>query len=247
VLRASSGQTSLLPGTHPALGPLSVAWATADGQVAVAARSSLAVELTLPAADLNALALSDAWLVYRSHAQGGADALVAVPLATPAHAPIPIASAAAGVIGRPSLDGSTLVYSLGSPRHSAIVSRNLLTGAVRVLRSSGSGIAFANPSLLHGRLLYERFDRCSQELRVGSPRGPRHDRVLLRRPSVALRDHGYQPGYEHAYNGASLCANRSAGHATRTRLGSTALAPGVAYVTEISSDPFDARIVAVAR
>jgi hypothetical protein len=51
-------------------------------------------------------------------------------------------------------------------------------------------------------------------------------------PSTVKRDHGYQPGYEHAYNGASLChlgGRRGAG----MRLGPTALTLSRIYVTEI--------------
>jgi hypothetical protein len=200
---------------------------------------------TLPAGNVNAIALSDGWIVYRVQGPGGRDSLLAARLGAGGPQPLAVLSAPAGEIGRPALDGSALVYSLNSRRGSRIERRNLLTGARRVLRSSSSYVAFANPSLLHGRLLYERFDRCRQELRVGAMRTSRHDRVLLRLASTALRDRGYQPGYEHAYNGASLCANRAA--RARERLGSTALGEGVAYVTEISTDRSDARIVTISR
>jgi hypothetical protein len=243
MLRLGSGQMSALPGTHPALGPSTIAWAS-PGQITIAARSSMAVETAVPAANANALAVSDAWLVYRDQGQGVGESLLAVALGPGAPQAVPIVSAPGGQLGRPSLDGSTVVYSRNSPHGSTIESRNLITGGRRALRSSSSRFALVNPSLLQGRLLYERIDRCSQELRIGSASSPRHDRVLLRLPSTALRDPGYQPGYEHAYNEASLCPKHTA---ARGRLGSTALGTGVAYVTEIASDPFDAQILAISR
>jgi hypothetical protein len=115
------------------------------------------------------------------------------------------------------------------------------------LRASRSGSAFANPSLLDGRLLYERVGRCAQELRIGSPTTQRHDRVLLRLPSTVRRDPGYQRGYEHAYNGASLCRNRGAVRGGNIRLGATALTPSAAYVTEIPANPAHARILTIGR
>lgn len=245
MLRLQSGHTSALPGNHPALGQSSIAW-WADGQLTIADRSSMAAKAVFPVAQLSALAISDGWVVYRSQAAGAED-LFAVSLLAPAQPPQLIASRPIGVIGRPSLDASTLVFTLSTPRGSAIESVDLSTGTRHALRASRSGSAFANPSLLGGRLLYERLGRCAQELRVGSPTTQRHDHLLLRLPSTSRRDPGYQVGYEHAYNGASLCHNRGARRAGKTRLGATALAPSVAYVTEIPANPAHARIVTVSR
>jgi hypothetical protein len=246
MLRLQSGHTSALPGSHPALGQSSIAWQE-DGQLTIADLSSMATKATFPVAQLSALAVSDGWVVYRAPGAADAEGLLAVSLLAPAQQPQPIASGPIGVIGRPSLDGSTVVFALSTPHGSAIEAVDLSTGARHALRASRSGSAFANPSLLDGRLLYERVGRCAQELRIGSPTTQRHDRVLLRLPSTVRRDPGYQRGYEHAYNGASLCRNRGAVRGGNIRLGATALTPSAAYVTEIPANPAHARILTIGR
>lgn len=246
MVRLQSGRTSPLPGSHPALSQSLIAW-QGGGQLTIADRASMAVKATFPVAQLSALAVSDGWVVYRAPGAGDTESLFGISLIGPAQTPHLIASKPTGVIGRPVLDGSTVVFTLDSSHSAAIQAVNLVSGARHVLRSTYSGSALLNPSLLRGRLLYERIDRCFQEFRIGSPTTQRHDRVLLRLPSTVQRDPGYQAGYEHAYNSASLCHNRGAVQDGRTRLGSTALTASAAYVTEIPANPEDAHIVAVPR
>jgi hypothetical protein len=245
MLRIQSGQVSALPGTHPALGQSSIAWQS-GAEVTVADRTSLTVKATIPAGPLNALAVSDGWIAYREEGTL-TDKLIGVSLLAPTQPLEVLAPRPAGEIGRPALDGSTVVFALDTSHRAAIESIDLTTGRRHVLRSARSGAALVNPSLLDGRLLYERIDRCSQELRVGSTMTATRDRVLLRLPSTVQRDPGYQPGYEHAYNSASLCHNRGTGNGGRTRLGSTALSPSTAYVTEMRGNPRDAHIIAISR
>jgi hypothetical protein len=244
MLRLPDGNTRALPGEHPALGQASIAW-QAEGQIAVADLASMAVRLKIPVAGLNALAVSDEWVVYRQEGSGG-EQLLAVALAAP-QPPEVLSSGLAGEIGRPALDGSTVVFTVDTPSRNAILAVNIATGARRILRSSSRGVALLNPSLLSGGLLYERIDRCAQELDVGSPNTQKEDRLLLRLPSTVQRDAGYQRGYEHAYNGASVCANRASGRGGTTRLGATALSATSAYVTEIPSSYSRARIVTIGR
>jgi hypothetical protein len=130
-------------------------------------------------------------------------------------------------------------------------------------------VAFFNPSLLGGRMLFERVTRCVQQLRLGTVRGPagassrsaaagspgtagssrtaRGERVLLSLPSAVSRDPGYQRGYTHAYNSASGCPNRGAGRGGATQLGATALAARSAYVTRLGPAAGNAEVVSVAR
>ena len=125
----------------------------------------------------------------------------------------------AGEVGRPSLDGARVVFTLGTPSRSAIESDDLTSGRMRTLRAARRGAALSNPSLLGGRLLFERTTRCYQQLRIGPALARRRSRVrertLLSLPSTVPRDTGYQRGYTHAYNGASKCPNRAAGRAAR--------------------------------
>ena len=249
-LRNLAGAVSTLPGDHPALGGSRIAWASASA-ITVADRASLTPRLTIAATGVNALAVSDAWLVFRAQDASGAERLIGVSLTAPTQSRYIYGSRLAGEVGRPSLDGASVVFAVATPARSAIETDDLASGRMRTLRSVRRGVALSNPSLLGGRLLFERTTRCYQQLRIGAavaPRNPRHHgRTLLSLPSTVRRDTGYQHGYTHAYNGASKCPNRPAGRGGTVRLGPTALSAGEAYVTVSSSAASDARIVAVAR
>jgi hypothetical protein len=249
-LRTLAGGVSALPGDHPALGGSTVAW-TSAGTITVADRATLTPKLTIAASGVNALAVSDAWLAYREQDAAGAERLIAVSLTTPGQSRYVFGSRLAGVLGRPSLDASSLVFAVGTAAYSEIALDDLTSGRVRVLRFARRGAAFANPSLLGGRLLFERTTRCFQQLRIGAAaargRSRIRERTLLSLPSTVRRDIGYERGYTHAYNEASTCPNRAAGSGGRVRLGATALSAGGAYVTESGGPAGDARIVAVRR
>ncbi len=81
-LRNPAGAVSALPGGHPALGGSLIAWA-GPGSVTVAERATLQPRLTIAVTGVNALAVSDTWLVYRQQDPTGAEQLVGVPLAPP--------------------------------------------------------------------------------------------------------------------------------------------------------------------
>ena len=153
----------------------------------------------------------------------------------------------AGSLGRPALIGSTLVFARDTRRGAVIEAVNLATGARHTLRRARGGMALLNPTLSAQSLLYERVTRCTQDLRIGPPRAPRRDRTILRLPSAVARDPGYQPGYTHAYNRASLCRHRRSGPGSALRLAATALAGATAYVTEVpTAAPAQARILSLA-
>jgi|GEM_PF-1066002 len=246
MLRLRSGLTSILPGDNPALSPSLIAWED-RGLLTVGDRATMATQETFPVAQLSALTISDEWVVYRAPRTAGTESLFAVSVSAPMQTAQSIASGPTGTIGRPTLEGSKVVFALSTTRRSAIVEVDLATGVRHTLRFTRSGAMFANPSLRAGRLLYERTDRCSQQLRIGPPATHRHDRVLLSLPSTVRRDPGYEPGYEHHYNNASLCHDRTVRRGGAIRLGATALAASTAYVTEIPSNTARARIVTVPR
>jgi hypothetical protein len=246
MLQDGAGRLSALPGTYPALGPSSVAWFSA-GQITVADTASLAVRAQLAAPPISALALSDGWLAYRAPAPGGGEQLVGLAAGAPGRPLVVARSPLAGSLGRPALIGSTLVFARDSRRRAVIDAVNLATGARHRLRRARSGMALLNPTLSAQSLLFERVTRCAQELRIGPPRKPRRDRTILRLPSAVARDPGYQPGYTHAYNRASLCRHRRSGPGGSLRLAPTALAGATAYVTEVpATAPAQARILRLA-
>jgi hypothetical protein len=245
-LRQRSGRMIALPGSLPALGGSRIAW-QGGGAITIADPISLATVATFPVAGVTALAVSDGWVVYRAQAPGGRESLIGVSLLGAATTR-PIATAkSAGEIGRPELDGAEVVFAESGPRRSAIELVDLATGARRPLRVATRNAALLNPSLLGGRLLYERVDRCVQQLRIGSPTGSRGEQVLLSLPSTVALDPGYQPGYEHHYNSASMCRNRGAGRGAAPRLGPSALSATAAYVTVIHSNSSHARVISVSR
>lgn len=246
MLLAQPGQATILPGNHPALGGSLIAWVGAS-QITVADASSLATVTTFGVPGANALAISAGWLVYRAVGAGGEENLVGMSLLGSAP-PREIASSKfAAEIGRPTLDGSDVVFTVDSQHRNEIDMVDLETGARRLLRSANSGFTLTNPSVLEGRLLYERVDRCSQKLLIGPLARSRYERTLLNLPSTVKRDPGFESGYEHAYNRASLCSNRRTGRGSAIRLGPTTLSASTAFVTEISSSPEAARVIGIAR
>ncbi|HTZ86400.1 MAG TPA: hypothetical protein VMB05_07015 [Solirubrobacteraceae bacterium] len=267
----SSGALSLgaaaplvLPGSHPAVGGTTIAWASPT-QVTVATLPTLAQRLAIPVQQVNALAVSDSWVVYRATDAQGGERLTAVSLVEPARQSFLAGSRLAGRVGRPALDGSQVVFALNSPRRSAIELVDLTSGRRRTLRANSRDAALFNPSLLGGSLLFERVTRCVQQLRLATlARGARSrtsdsataarrrrarghgDRVLLSLPSKVFRDPGYQRGYTHAYNSASGCRNRAPGRGGSVNLGATALGPSAAYVTRLGPGG-NAEIVSIPR
>jgi hypothetical protein len=189
--------------------------------------------------------------VYRTQGASGAERLIAVSLTGPMRSRFVYGSQLAGEVGRPSVDGASLVFAVGTPARSAIEGDELNGGPMRTLRAVRGGVALSNPSLLGRRLLFERTTRCYQQLRIGavnaSGRSRSRERTLLSLPSTVYRDPGYQRGYTHAYNGASKCPNRAAGRGGAMRLGPTALSAGGAYVTVSNVAGSDARIATVGR
>lgn len=243
-LQLPSGEQRILPGTDPAVGESLIAWQS-GGQITVADLATLTPKLVLAAVNVDAIAVSSTWVVYRDQGVHGEDNLIAVSLTNPAERRYVDGSRLPGEIGRPALDRETVVFTVDTPKRNTIEAMNLTTGVRQVLRYSSSMVGLLNPALLHGRLLYERVNRCAQELRLGPMGSVRHDQVLLRLASTAHRDAGYERGYEANWNSASRCPNRSAGSGSDTRLGPAALSATAAYVTVIGSG--QSQIVEVGR
>ena len=258
LLQRAGAAPVALPGVHPALGGANVAWVE-PGQIVIADSASLQPKLRLGASAVSALSVSDGWVVYRDEdAQG--EHLIAVSLVDQRLRRYLAGSRLGGRIGRPALDGASAVFTVDTPRRSAIELVDLDSGHRRVLRAARHGAAFFNPSLLGGRMLFERVTRCAQQLLVAAVAPParksrsrdaavarRHGRVLLSLPSAVSRDPGYEGGYTHAYNSASGCRNRHAGRGSATQLGATALGISSAYVTRLGPAAGSAEVVALGR
>ena len=225
---------------------------------------SLQPRLTIAARGVNALAVSDGWVVYRDVDAAGAEHLIGVSLTSPMRRGA-TSRARAWPVRSGARRSTALMSCSRSTRHarSVIELADLTSGHRRTLRAAAHGAAFFYPSLLGGGLLFEQVTRCAQQLRIGVTAGgggvhaararvaergrPHRERVLLSLALTVSRDPGYQIGYTHAYNSASGCGNRSTGKGGATQLGSTALGRSRAYVTVTGPAAGDARIVSVAR
>jgi hypothetical protein len=237
--------TQALPGTLPAVGGGNVAWLATNGIVVAHGYAPSVTIPPPPEATVDALAVSSRWLIVRDTATDGVANLFAISLSVPGVRRYIAGSGVPGAIGRPAIDGADVVYSYSTAGGSRIYEYALDTGVRVALRTATRNLQFANPALANGRLLYERADRCSQDLVLGAPDSGKRDRVILSLPSTVARDPGWQAGYQHAWNGASVCSNRAAGPGATTTLGATALGATDAYVSESPLDLARTSIITV--
>ena len=227
LLRA--GQETALPGDDPALGGAYAAWHVGR-TVTIADRATLAPIRTFDIPAVDALAVSDAWLVFRQPRRDGGSRLGVVSLTGP-----PVYRYVASVafpteIGRPSLDGSIIAYHRAARTSSAIVLVNARSGERWVVRAARTA-QLLQPSLRGPYLLYVLVTNCVQELRLGLLGGSR-DRILLRRPAAVLRDRGHEFGHTEQGSRATRCPNPTV-PGTRI-LWTTALTSSTAYLSEFS-------------
>ncbi len=220
VLVRAGAKPTALPG-RPALGGALVAWRT-GAQVHVATATDLApvADLTVPGVD--ALCVSDRWLVTRERAPDGGDSLVARPLAALDQAQVVAATKPPAQLGRPMIDADVVVVHVATRAVSRILAIDLAAGTSRIVRSSERA-QLTNPSLLAGELLYVRQTSTAQLLEIGQLTGGR-DRVLYRLGAPSTRDRGYEPG--HSRRTRTPRPKRAAG-----TLWTTALSERTAYVT----------------
>jgi hypothetical protein len=232
------------------VGGFNTAWLTPTGILVQVRHHQPPLTIPLPVnAQVNGLAISGSWLVVRDEATTGITNLFGVSLGALAQgryaATYIRGSGTPGAVGRPAIEGTLVAYSYSTQAGSSIDAMDLASGTRTVLRGTTSKVQFANPALASGRLLYERVDRCAQELMLGGTYSSSSDRVLMRLPSTVARDPGWQSGYQHAWNSASVCPNRAAGAGGTTTLSSTALGSANAYVSESPSDLAQTSIVTV--
>jgi hypothetical protein len=233
----SGGVRTSLPG-RPALGGSLVAWRTGS-EVHVATTDTLTPVLDLTLASVDAVGVSDRWLVTRERDTTGGDVLVARPLQAPADVRIVASVSPPAQIGRPSLDGDLVVFHIATRNSSRIVAADLAAGTSRVVRTTRTA-QLINPSVLGGALLYVRLTATAQRLELGSLAPGGRNRVLYRLGAAARRDPGYEPGHSHITRTPQ--PKLAAGV-----LWTTALAPQLAYVTFIHRKNGAASIVSIRR
>jgi hypothetical protein len=243
------GGTAAVPGRQPALGAGRVAWVE-DDRVVIAEAATLDPldGIEAPAAD--AVALSDAWVVWRARDASGADRLHGRAIAGDGDDDEPEAfelavSRPRAELGRPALAGSLLLFHEAGPGGSRIHALDLATGRRRIIRRE-SGAMLTNPSTDGTRLLYVRATGRTQELRLGAlqRRATLRDRIALLQPSPGQRDLEHEPG-KTRHNTAPLPPLARPGVADT--LWTTALTSTHAYVTRLRTSRRAARTADILR
>ena len=179
------GEMLALPGGDPAVGDLRAAVIADDG-IRLIDRTDLSVIADISAPGVDAVAVSEDWLVYRAH-RDGRDVMLARSIADP-RSPgeeTPIAGVAGlGQLGRPGLDGNLVVFAIAKTRVNRIVSYGLDSGKGRTVLATRSA-ALSNPSVRQGekvtKLLYVRATRERQRLMIKRLGGKRHGRAIFSR------------------------------------------------------------------
>ena len=179
----ANGQSSPLPGTHPALGGGRLAL-IGNNVIVVRQTSGAPFAATIPAPGADAVAVSAQWVAWRARDADG-DTIFAQPLGGGAARRV----AKSAELGRPALEGGRIAYHVPGRNGSRIVIADLATGKRTTVRRERRAMLL-NPSLHGGDLAYVRSLYRRQELRVGpqSKRTPRRDRRLWStRPDGAPR------------------------------------------------------------
>lgn len=225
------GGTRALPGGHPALGGSRIAWRDGD-RVTIADAATLDPIDRVSTPGAGVLAVSDSALAWRTRDAEGTDRLWV------GDGQLVLESPAPTEIGRPALAGNLLLCHTAGPRGSRLLAIDVTTGAQTLLRADPAA-QITNPSTDGSRLLYVHATGVTQQLRVGplAPADPAADAVVLVHASPGRRDKEREPG-RHRHR-AGYPGRRHPPLPPRSRPGvvatlwSTALAPGVAYVTRL--------------
>jgi hypothetical protein len=182
VLIRADGERVDLRGNDPAIGGGHVALVR-GGDVILLDAATLSERDSAQAPGVDAVAVSQRWLAYRTRRQGR-DTLLRRPIDADGKLGPAQRIAAVGPnaqIGQPDLDGPMLVYAVARPRSNAIV-RNRLGAKARgpVARSRRFGLS--SPSVLNRHVLYVRSTRKRHQLRLKriAAKGPGRARLLSR-------------------------------------------------------------------
>jgi hypothetical protein len=165
-----AGQPISLPGNDPAVGDQYAAVIADDG-ITLLDRESLATISRIEAPGVDAIGVSEGWLVYRARREGRdvmfyrslADARSPGPETAITSVPDPFQ------LGRPGLDGNLVVFAVAKRRVNRIVKYGLDTRKGRTLLSSRND-ALSNPAVRRGdkvtKLAYVRASGKRQRLMV---------------------------------------------------------------------------------
>ncbi len=185
VMRASGNRYDL-PGTDPALGG---PWAAtiAGGEIVLLNRGDLSEVNRFPAANADAVAVSEKWMVWRSRSKGR-DHLAARRISAEGKgrkARSIDGSGKDGQLGRPALDGARLAYARASGSRNSILLRRLGGGGgKRLVSSNREGLS--NPAISPGNLVYVRTSRKGDALKRRGLGGHGKGRTIYQRRNARL-------------------------------------------------------------
>ena len=156
-----------LPGSDPAIGSSYVA-VRKEQTIQLLDRGTLnPIGDPIPAAGVDAIAVSGSWLAYRSR-EAENDRLLARDISNPL-APGPELQIDTATdpnqVSPPSLDGATLLYAIARAKESRIIRYELPSGGKRTLIRSNEALLF-NPSILGERFAYVRSEGGRAKVRV---------------------------------------------------------------------------------
>jgi len=155
-----------LPGTDPSISRDFAA--VLDGsRVRILARPAYAEIASFGAKGVDAVAISDTWLAYRTRIKGR-DRLFARDLdgaGQPGNAKKIAAAGSPDQLSLPGLDGASLVYAVQTTKRSRIVKTGLNQMRRDVVVKSNLSL-LSNPSVRGEKMLYSRGTRSGWELRI---------------------------------------------------------------------------------
>ncbi len=182
------GDEIALQGRDPALGDGRIAVVRGDEIIVLSSANASEVG-RFGAADVDALAISRHWLVWRARTNGS-DYMRARNVTDPDR-PGPQKSlgkaGGAAQLGRPSLDDNRLVYARATRSENSIVKRVLgskKAAKTTLLRSRFEGLS--NPSIRGGQVLYVRHSARADRLQLAQVNGGGRGRTLLSRRKGTL-------------------------------------------------------------
>ena len=237
--RDESTSTATTIPAHAAVGGSLLAWREGS-TVHVVRLADGAPVLDVDVPGVNAIAVSDGWLVTRAVVAGGEE-LAARSLSAPETVVAVATGRAPARLGRPALDADLLVYHVAARRLSTIVAFDLATSTRRVLRRSTTH-QLTNPSVLGGELVYDRLTSTSQLVQVGPVDRGGSDRTVYKLSAPSVHDLGHEHGY------SSRTRNRRPPTA-KWRLWTTAVSAQRVYVTllPLTGAAGGARLVSISR
>jgi hypothetical protein len=227
-LLASSGGTRTLPGRDPVLAGERIAWRTGD-TVTIAETATLEPLAEVAAPGATAIAFNGTDVVWRAPMPDGGEAIWGA--GPRVLYPVPPGRQ----LGRPSLAGTRAVFHVAGINATRLASVDIASGITATIRTR-PGAQLLHPTLEGETLVYVRSTATRQHLVLGQVADPATDAVIYKTLPTVRRDAGREPGrgrHKHFPSRRPPAQPPRPTAAYQDTLWTTALGPGVAYVTRL--------------